>query len=544
MADAHDLPKDFYLWNEPGFSDPTDKNRPNRLCVCFSDVHFTDGTVGNQSADQVAWERVFKNIADVSAKYDIKELTIVLVGDVADMIRSSEWARNKVYPWQREHNLFKLVLRGIMGAIIDRHAKPMHHDSMCAFFHLLDQFQSDHKNYKVRTLVLLGNHDKEIFADDESLKMFYEQCLFRPVDNASENRLSDDYRRWIGKMYFNDEQKYLDPERESVPWLPFYWGDPGFRLFLTHGQWRDITNSRKIQGVTEDTSWQVSDGWQLKRWQNMNFSPFTEACFGDTVAAGLLSGFIYRAKTELDELLKQSDEEIQKLKRVLDELDLYRPTSAAVKRVIQQIWRIKKKNSHLSGLREKIENILLDSVHDWINWDFTRDSAPPLIYWFIVIFRPFANIFNRVRHWVGLKPLNLWTIYGLMSLLAWVQQWHRNDPSYKDMKNFPGFLDAYRNYGFRIHGEGHTHIPLQEELYFDSPTDDQNYTYINFGAWRDQIVPKQEKSCRRRGVGRALYVVDLAQGSRYSEREAERCFMYWVEDVLSWGDKADRWDIA
>jgi hypothetical protein len=173
-------------------------------------VHFTDGTVGNQSADQVAWEKVFKNIADVSAKYDIKELTIVLVGDVADMIRSSEWARNKVYPWQREHNLFKLVLRGIMGAIIDRHAKPMHHDSMCAFFHLLEGLPSKLTNCKLRTLVLLGNHDKEIFADDETLKMFYEQCLFRPVDNASENRLSDDYRRWIGKMYFNDEQKYLD----------------------------------------------------------------------------------------------------------------------------------------------------------------------------------------------------------------------------------------------------------------------------------------------------------------------------------------------
>jgi hypothetical protein len=29
-----------------------------------------------------------------------------------------------------------------------------------------------------------------------------------------------------------------------IPRLPFYWGDLGFRLFVTHGQWRDPANSR------------------------------------------------------------------------------------------------------------------------------------------------------------------------------------------------------------------------------------------------------------------------------------------------------------
>jgi hypothetical protein len=114
--------------------------------------------------------------------------------------------------------------------------------------------------------------------------------------------------------------------------------------------------------------------------------------------------------------------------------------------------------------------------------------------------------------------------------------YHTDNPSYKEMQRFPGFLKEFRDCGFRIHGEGHTHIPLQDELDFDKPEENPNYTYINFGTWRDQIVLKQKKSYRRRGVGRALSVIDLAAKSRHKERH----FTYWIEDVLHWGDRLDK----
>lgn len=543
------LPNGFYLLKEPGFADPGDENRPTRLCICFSDVHFTDGTVGNQGADAVVWEKVFETISELCVDYEAEELTLVLVGDVADMIRTAQWSEKGVYPWQRDHPNFKQVLREIMQEIVRRHATAPSPDSMCSFFHLLQQLpdkiqQCEHNGKtsqlkNIRALVLLGNHDKEIVADDETLKMFYEECLGQKVDNHSDNRLSDDYRRWIGKMYFGDEEKYLDAERNSVPWLPFYWGDPGFRLFVTHGQWRDQDNSRRIDAQSGKPGWQIKDGWRLDVWRDLKFAPFTEACFGDTVAAGVLSGFIYRAKKRLNNLpinTENEQKEISRLLQILDELDLYRPTSAAIKRIIQETWRLRQIDHQLASARAIIEEELLDSIHAWLGWDFTLASAAPTIAWILRIAKPVISVLKLIG-----GRIELGFLYAVMSLMAWLQQWQQDAPSYADMQKFPGFLDGYRQLGFRIHGEGHTHIPLQEELFFktpDTPASNRNYTYINFGTWRDQLVPKKKQGYRRRGLGRALVVLDKA-----GEGEGKpRSFAYWVQDVLNWQEKTDRLD--
>lgn len=111
-----------------------------------------------------------------------------------------------------------------------------------------------------------------------------------------------------------------------------------------------------------------------------------------------------------------------------------------------------------------------------------------------------------------------------------------NQVSFKEMRKFPCFLPAYRDYGFRIHGEGHTHIALEEDVYFKTPDINRNYTYINFGAWRDRIVKKQTEGYRRRGIGRALVVLDL----RPEKIGGERQFTYYTQDALSWSDQRDR----
>lgn len=549
------LPQGFYLLEEPGFSNPDDENRPNRLCVCFSDVHFTDGTVGNQSADNVVWEEVFDDIMDMCVDREIEELTLLLVGDVADMIRTQRWAEDGVYPWQRDHPNFKSILRKIMQGIIKVHTEapdPKRPGQKTGFFYLLQRLpktlakydyknmdRSEHKKSQVkniRTLVLLGNHDKELVADDETLKMFYEHCLGQSLQTLSEG-----YRRWIGKMYFDDEARFLDPE--SVPWLPFYWGDRGFRLFVTHGQWRDQDNSRRIKAQGAKPGWQVKDGWQPDIWQALEYQPFTAACFGDTVAAGVLSSFIYRTKKKLDALFKppvslklgtDDIKELHWLKKILDELDLYRPTSAAIRRVIEETWVLKKRKTGLSSVREIIEKELLRALRDWLSWDFTLQSAMPNRRWLLRT----ATLLLNLMAWFG-TTIQLNFLYGVIWVLEKLQRLHRNTPSYKEMQAFPAFLESYRTYGFRIHGEGHTHIPLQEELYFNSPKDHKNYTYVNFGAWRDQLVTKLKKGYRRRGVGRILFLLDAKPNAGFDKPEAERLFYYWVQDVLNWSDKAD-----
>lgn len=549
------LPKDFLLlenWlDEPKFSKPDDEHRPNRMCICFSDVHFTDGTVGNQSGEAVVWENVFDRIKDLCVRHEIRELYLVLAGDVADMIRTAQWAKHGVYPWDRTDPKFEFVLREIMQGIIDQHNKGPGPCEPAGFFYWLKRLKIDLENYrakdkgsqvaKIQTLVLLGNHDKEIFADDESLKLFYEACLGQPVA-----KLPADYRRWIGEMYFGDKNRYDDPA--SVPWLPFYWGDKGFRLFLTHGQWRDEDNSRRIDSDSASgrPGWQVSDGWNLDTWRKLQYAPFTEPCFGDTVAAGVLSGFIYRASEKLEKLPAKTDDEkkeIARLVRILGELDLYRPTYAAVGRIIVETWRLRQAGAGGAAARNIIEQELRDSVRQWLSWDFTYQSARPVLR----LGLKFAKLVLTVMKLLGAR-IELVFIYLVMRGMAKLKQglFRTGDaPSYSEMLAFPGFLPQYREYGFRIHGEGHTHIPLQEELYFkepEQPSEHKSYTYINFGAWRDSIVTAMKRKYRRRGVGRALCVLDLLPDPACAEEEHrdDRRFAYWVEDILTWSDNMDR----
>jgi UDP-2,3-diacylglucosamine pyrophosphatase LpxH len=505
-----------------------DLNRPNRMCVCISDVHFTDGTVGVQSRGD--WDDFFDQITLLCEDRRIEELVFVLDGDVVDMIRTKHWAERGVYPWERDHPAFPEIVTTIVRGIVEQHCG--HAGGHCRFFQMLQELpKSLEKNgvKKVDVLVLLGNHDKEILAVPEALKLFYEDCLGWTLKD-----IPADYRRKVGRMY-GDENQFMNPD--SAPWFPFYYADIGFRLFVTHGQWRDGDNSRALP------EWTVEKGWQIETWKRLRYRPFTDPCFGDTVAAGVLSGFIWKAKRALAEedqrriaLSEAKSEGVSRLERVLDELDLYRPSYLAVSRIIEETRKLKER----PDIARTIEKLLQDCILEWLSWDFTYESSPQRRRIGLKFLRGWLWIASKFHRWLELKAIE-W----FMKILAGFRTHHRVEAvTFKEMKTFPAFLPENRIYGFHIHGEGHTHNPLQEE---PDIAPGQNYTYINFGTWRDQIVEKNaghwfvkllkwtQPSYRRRSVGRALFVLDLKPAAGESKRD----FSYWVEDNLTWSDKLD-----
>ncbi len=577
---AH-LPQDLHLLQEPDFHQPDDPHRPNRICICLSDLHFTDGTVGNQSADAVVWENVFRSIMDTCVNEEAEELFLVLAGDVVDMIRSSRWVEAGIYPWDRESEQYRsdarfradydAVLARIMDRVVAIHAEPPEPGRLPGFFYLLKRLPDMLKDYtyenriththkqsrvkRVRTLALLGNHDKEVLVSGAVLKTFYEKCLGQPLSASAPNGMSDEYRRWIGKMYFNEENKFLDANRELAPWTPFYWGDRGFRLFVTHGHWRDAENNRSIEGKTAEASWSNADGWDLKRWQKLGFAPFTQSCWGDTVVAVLLSRFMHRTKDRLSTIeaaLKQAhqwgaeDEKLfNTLRRVLDEMDLYRPTAAATKRLLQLTRELRRTGAGSIQVRDAVEKELFDTLHVWLNTPFTQESAPAPVCWAVSIGRRIINFLNYFNRHDKAGPIDLGVAYFLISSVEYLQRFQRNDPTLSQMRKFTAFLDDYRKYGFRIHSEGHTHIALQEDLFFpepEQPASRKNYTYVNFGAWRDQVKPTQKKKYRRFGIGRALVVLDKQGKESLEDGKAKREFGYYAQDITSWSDGADAWD--
>jgi hypothetical protein len=455
-------------------------------------------------------------------------LSLILDGDIVDMIRSAEWAKSQVYPWQRQHPEFAPCLTRIMSKIVEIHTQAPSKNQPAGFFYLLQQTAEAlrGKGVTVEILTLLGNHDKEIFADSDVLKMYYEKCVGQPVD-----QLSAAYRSWVGRMYFDDAQYFA--ASDSVPWLPFYWGDANLRLFITHGHWRDRDNCLSFTARNSQPGWTSKDGWRAKTWQQLNYQPFTAPCFGDTVAAGALSTFIYRSSLALDQYESQSQPkpDLTRIKRILGELDLYRPTSAAVSRILEET-----RNKADDTVRDIIETELYKALCEWLKDDFVLESAPTARRLGLKIARVWLMLtgpFNMFRIQLQLVR-GILLLADMLEKLLPISVYSEDGASFKNLQAFPTFQDAFLAQGFRLHGEGHTHIPLETEADISPPppSKHKNFTYINFGAWRDQVVDKEKGGYRRRGVGRSLYVLNL-------QKTSPEQYRYYVKDNLSWGDNMD-----
>jgi hypothetical protein len=211
--------------------------------------------------------------------------------------------------------------------------------------------------------------------------------------------------------------------------------------------------------------------------------------------------------------------------RLLDEMDLYRPTVAAVARLLDEARRLTRRDDAEQGLRDYIVACFRHSLDAWLAHPVTWQSAS-------IPMRLRLAVVRALRHlrWTWMDLL-------LMKMMARAQEPESSIPT-ADLLELPAFLGTYRALGLRLHVEGHTHIALEEDVKFPTPREGRNYTYVNLGAWRDLIVEKRNGGFRRRGMGRALYIFDLAKVARTVPEDAYR---YYVRDLTSWSDRRDIW---
>jgi len=501
-------------------------NRGNRLCVTVSDIHLTDGSVGFQNLSNQVWDNFFGRIAENCQRNAINEVHLIFDGDFIDLIRSGEWAEKQFYPWQREEDesLFSDIVTRITNKILQNH----HY-----FFSLLKNFDANIKKQcdtiqLTKTVIILGNHDKEVLLVNEALANLYEQALGLTAES-----FTDSERKFIGRMY-GDKEMFLG-DKSRVPYFPFYYADRDFRFFTTHGQWRDSENSRAFEAEGELPGWNADDGWKPEAWEKLNYRPFIESCFGDTVAAGVLSTFIFKTKRELASKNVVED----RLNRILDELDLYRPSYLAVQRIIEESKAMRKAKKNIDAV-EIIEKNLMACILQWLSWDFTYQSASKKFRIALKI----AHFVLKASKILG-KKVELSAVLLAMKAFAWFSHQRRSGVDLKKMRTFPGFQPPFSNNGFQIHGEGHTHNPLQEEANLNTQLSDAtmlkyntNFTYVNFGTWRDQIVARKDSGYRRRGVLRTFNILDLKSASGLNN-SSERQFGYFTQDVTIWRDSLD-----
>ncbi|WP_292938182.1 hypothetical protein [Noviherbaspirillum sp.] len=506
------LPPGMILW-------PAGTAQRNRLCVLISDIHCTDCTVGNQTASETDWQMFFEQMefavcnpgdkADAPAGERIEELLLILNGDVVDLIRSSKWAAAGVYPWHRDHPRFEELVMAVMRDIVAIHARQRPADSRQPysgfFYWMRASIDKLRQNGIVVTIVpIVGNHDKELQVVHAARQMLYEECL-----GLTALDIPDSYRAWVAMQLGTKAE-------ELYPRLPFYFADCGLRLLATHGQWRDADNCRATK------RWRPSQGWQPQQWREEQYQPFSDPCFGDTVATGMLSRFIWSVTSTLDKAMPGA----RRIGKLLDEMDLYRPSVAAVVRLLSESRRMACEVPGAQGLHDQVLRCFRESLRAWMAHDATWQSARGMTKLGLYT----LSILSRFK-WYWLDML-------LMRLMA-RQQEPESKITTRTLLALPAFQRVYRELGLRLHVEGHTHVALEADLQFSRPrVEGKNYTYVNLGAWRDAILSKRNRGYRRRGIGRALFIFDLA---KLAEDKPDDTYRFYVRDMTSWGDRMDSW---
>jgi len=504
------LPPGLVLW-------PAGSAASNRLCVLISDIHCTDCTVGNQTASETDWQLFFEQLefavcnpgdkAESSPAQRIDELILILNGDIVDLIRSSKWAQAGVYPWQRDDPRFGEIVLDILRDIVRIHAQKRSTDSSqpySGFFYWMRNSLAMLRQRGVRVTIIpiVGNHDKELQVVPNARQLFYEECLgLTAID------IHDSYRAWVAEQMGT-------PLDEMYPSLPFYVADIGMRLLATHGQWRDADNARATP------AWQPGKGWMPELWRKERYRAFSDPCFGDTVAAGMLSHFIWCTEQRIDPSMPGA----ARVCNLLDEMDLYRPSVSAVVRLLSESRRLARLDPKAKGLHAQVLQCFRESLVGWLGQKATWDSALG------------STKLGLVVLWLLTKPKWYWLDISLMRLMAKVQE-PESTIGDKALLGLPAFGDGYRELGLRLHVEGHTHVALEADVQFQQlPQGRNNYTYVNLGAWRDAILRKRNKGFRRRGIGRALFVFDLARLPA-----SEDCYRFYTRDMTSWSDRLDSW---
>lgn len=62
------------------------------MLIAISDIHFVDGTAGEHNLPFSAFDSVFlSDIASLAKEKEAKEVKLLLLGDIVDVIRSTQW---------------------------------------------------------------------------------------------------------------------------------------------------------------------------------------------------------------------------------------------------------------------------------------------------------------------------------------------------------------------------------------------------------------------------------------------------------------------
>ncbi len=282
------------------------------MLVILSDVHLTDGTSGTTIVPRAfkKFGTILSDIIGDSHQAKIKEIQIVLLGDIFDVIRSSLWLRNEnqnegrpIRPWSDPTEV------DLGGWNVERYTKEIvkdiiNHPNNIEARGYLQQYQQEWaaKDVKVDFTYLIGNHDWLINRYDQTR-----------LDIA--NFIGLPHPQWYGGSPFPEIFLFED-----------------YGVLTRHGDYYDRFNHEGDRNASS---------------------------LGDAIVIDLLDRFPEEVRLSLG--LSEED----KLYKALKEIDNVRPI-LTVPAWVQGIC------NYFPGVEEKIHRIWNDTVDRFFALDFVK----------------------------------------------------------------------------------------------------------------------------------------------------------------------------
>jgi UDP-2,3-diacylglucosamine pyrophosphatase LpxH len=287
------------------------------MLVFISDIHFVDGSAGEHNLSTRAFEYFFDDLTAIANKpsNDIKEIRLVLLGDIFDLIRTENWFGYPVdeRPWGTNEHAIEVHARTLFDSITD-------HPENSQTFRLIRQRMADLQincglATEPRLLYLPGNHDR-LVNRYSSLRKKVCDCLGIPFVRHDPNDL-----------------------------FPHTYEDLAHGVFARHGHEYDKFNYEGGTAYTEEDYQRVP--------------------IGDPITTELVARLPYVLARRLDAIPGLSPADKQNIKRNFQEIENVRPLSATVEWLLYQV-------SQSRPLKEVIEDTVQEVVDYFDNLDFVK----------------------------------------------------------------------------------------------------------------------------------------------------------------------------
>jgi UDP-2,3-diacylglucosamine pyrophosphatase LpxH len=432
------------------------------MLVIISDLHFVDGTAGEHNLPVDAFRDVFfEDIIALAKDKNAKEVKLLLLGDIIDLIRSEQWFAKRGGQFDLADRPWGMRGLGDVHQAVEFGEKPANTPTEQRCLDILGRFPADRKKpSRKEDTVLYKNW--ETFALFRGLKRHLRRRLRSPrlpVDliyvPGNHDRLvnlypavRDEVQRILG-LTVDGNTVLGDPNKEWVYRTDFM--DTRYGVYARHGHQYDPYNF----AVGEDHS--------LER--------HLQATIGDVVT----TEFAVKIPWQLAQIRKKNKDITPGLIKSLKDMDNVRPLSQVMEWFYYRI-RDEDRNSVGRALDKAFDAV----VGGLLKIRFVQQWESPDTRWDELV----RVLSNRWLRWI---PNSLLTAFQAEDLLPRLLGILGGGGSADEDKYAQA---AYNEQIWRTHRKinhivyGHTHRPVQVPLDRDR---NREIIYINTGTWRERI---------------------------------------------------------